>query len=436
MKVKQADTDRYMYARKGDGFITPFQCDLCHFRNLQGRDPKPGRGKDDRLLVFIRRATLDAFWSREPGTVAKNLGQLKLMSKAADELGLCRERMFPAFGPLPVEDKAGMGVAVCVLRRSLDRGRTEDTVQFGSASAARTAYANMWRASVEGVGLESVMARDRTKLFHTSCPTAGDWYERFLLGMHKRMGDKVKQDEAISMPVMLKLMSLFERDYQGVIRGGSLEEVAEILFPAAFIVIGYCAALRGEEVPMMDLVGTREFYDSGLKQEDADLRHVVIPLSGRFKNEIGEMYHIIPLVLETASGLQPGIWVGRIIEWYERSRIDTGWVFRDEQGYPIRAMEYDYEFCQRLAEIQLIRKDLIQGDIDVFNVYSLRRSLRRGSDSQAIARNVDPADIDLNNRWRLVEKAGTRKATFNRMQHHYADVKILLPALLRYSRAL
>jgi len=38
----------------------------------------------------------------------------------------------------------------------------------------------------------------------------GDWFEQFTLGMHKRMGDKVKLDEAIAMETMLELMSIFE----------------------------------------------------------------------------------------------------------------------------------------------------------------------------------------------------------------------------------
>jgi len=436
MKVRKSDTDRYLYARRGDSFMTSFQCDLCHFRNLQGRDPVPQSGKDSKLLAFIRRATLDSFWSRESGTVSKNLGQLKLMCRAGDELGLHRGRMFPEMGPLPLEDTVGMGIAVCVLRRSLDPGRNEDTVQFSSASQAKTAFSNMWRASLEGMGRESVMARDRTKMFLTTCPTTGDWFERFALGMHKRMGDNVKQDEAISMPTMLELMKIFEQDYQAMSKGGNSDKIAEVLFPAAFVVIGYCAALRGEEVPMMDLVGTRDLYDAGIHHKKEELRHVVIPLSGRFKNEVGELYHIIPLVLETTSGLKPGVWVGRLLEWYAQREITNGWIFRDEHGFPVRAADYDYEFCRRIAEVQLQQPELIQPDLDVYDIYSLRRSLRRGSDSQAIAQNVDPADIDLNNRWRTVEKAGTRKANFNRMQHHYADIKILLPALLQYSRAL
>jgi len=434
MEIRRTDVDRFMYGRPGDHWMTTFQCDVCHFRNVQGRDPC-NTAADRNIIRCIRRATLDAFWSREPGTIAKNAGQLKLLDRKAREAGLNRERMFPAMGPLPLQDKAGMGVAICVLMRTLDQGKNEETIQFGTASSAKTAFANMWRASSEGAGLETVMARDRSKMFQTSCPTSGDWFERFTLGMHKRMGDKVKLDEAISMETMLELMRIFERDFEKA-RTEGLEIQAEVIFPALFVVLGYCAALRGEEVPMMDLKGAKELFETGTTHPDEFLRHVVIPLTGRFKNETGEMYHIIPVVLETASGLKPGIWMARMLDWFGKQGVSDGWVFRDHEGRQIRATDYDYEFCRRLAEIQTTRKDLVRMEIDVFDVFSLRRSLRRGSDSQAIAQQVAPDDIDLNNRWRRVEQAGSRKATFQKMRQHYADVRILLPALLRYSRVL
>jgi len=206
-------------------------------------------------------------------------------------------------------------------------------------------------------------------------------------------------DEAISMETMLELMHIFERDFEKA-RTEGLDIQAEVIFPALFVVLGYCAALRGEEVPMMDLKGAKELFETGTTHPDEFLRHVVIPLTGRFKNETGEMYHIIPVVLETASGLKPGIWMARMLDWFGKQGVSDGWVFRDHEGRQIRATDYDYEFCRRLAEIQTTRKDLVRTEIDVFDVFSLRRSLRRGSDSQAIAQQVAPDDIDLNNRWR------------------------------------
>jgi hypothetical protein len=40
--------------------------------------------------------------------------------------------------------------------------------------------------------------------------------------------------------------------------------VQEVLFPALFSVLAYCGALRGEEVPLMDLEATKEFTASGM----------------------------------------------------------------------------------------------------------------------------------------------------------------------------
>ena len=41
--------------------LTRFQCDLFQFRNMKGRDPNEGSNKDKRLVIAIRRASLDIF---------------------------------------------------------------------------------------------------------------------------------------------------------------------------------------------------------------------------------------------------------------------------------------------------------------------------------------------------------------------------------------
>lgn len=41
--------------------MTPFQCEVCHFRNIQGRNPMADKSEDILLMEFFRRATLDAF---------------------------------------------------------------------------------------------------------------------------------------------------------------------------------------------------------------------------------------------------------------------------------------------------------------------------------------------------------------------------------------
>ena len=88
------DKNRFMFGRAGDQYLTTFQCDVCHFRNVNFRSPR-STGMDVLLLKFIRRANLDALWSREPGTVNNTRRDLLNMSNKAKILGIDEERMLP-----------------------------------------------------------------------------------------------------------------------------------------------------------------------------------------------------------------------------------------------------------------------------------------------------------------------------------------------------
>jgi hypothetical protein len=59
-----------MEARAGDHLIAPFQCDLCHFRNVYHRNPMSGDFVDDEVMEFMRQAITDSVWSHEH-TMAK-----------------------------------------------------------------------------------------------------------------------------------------------------------------------------------------------------------------------------------------------------------------------------------------------------------------------------------------------------------------------------
>ena len=104
-----------------------FQCELCHARNILGRDPSYQDPAHQGLLLAIRRANLDAFWSREPKTVRANLREAMRMETAAKGYGIAC--MTPPLGSFPLADSVGMKAALTVLARSLDPGRHEDFVQ-------------------------------------------------------------------------------------------------------------------------------------------------------------------------------------------------------------------------------------------------------------------------------------------------------------------
>jgi hypothetical protein len=68
---KEKDKERFLVGRDGDHLMNPFQCELCHFRNIQGRNPNPHSKADQDFLEHFRRVSLDVFWSREESTGAR-----------------------------------------------------------------------------------------------------------------------------------------------------------------------------------------------------------------------------------------------------------------------------------------------------------------------------------------------------------------------------
>lgn len=145
--LKEGEEHRFVEGWNGNHLMgIPFQCDLCHFRNLMGRDPLStlvesefqdlmGResqardGRDEFLLLCIRRAILDAMWARKPDTVSSNLGQLRRMHRdGKNTYGL--HNPLPLLGPFLLIDTCDMKPAVLALKSSLCRGKYTGHLQW------------------------------------------------------------------------------------------------------------------------------------------------------------------------------------------------------------------------------------------------------------------------------------------------------------------
>jgi len=173
--------------------------------------------------------------------------------------------MVPA-GPCPLRDDNLMAVAATMMQRLLD---------------AEKMVHNQWRASVEGQAA-SVMMRGTTNNLMSTCPTNGEWLERFMFGFHKRVGDVSCPDLAVSIKVMLVLIERFDRLW--ILADGDSKKQEDVLFPALFTVAAYAGGLRGAEVPLMDLFSTFKHSAEGLNHPKH--LHVIMALRGRLKNEI------------------------------------------------------------------------------------------------------------------------------------------------------
>ena len=136
------EENKFKHARNGDNFICPFQCDLCHFRNIQFRNPIVGSRQDMNLLVGIRRANLDAFWGRSSSTVSTNKSNLKrLFSIASDDYGM--KAILPEMGLHELCDSWGMDIAMVLLGKSLDKGLYGPNVQFETVRKLRSSYSSL-----------------------------------------------------------------------------------------------------------------------------------------------------------------------------------------------------------------------------------------------------------------------------------------------------
>ena len=226
-----------MRSRRGDEFMMIFQCNLCHFRIIQHRNPVENT-PDMLVLRFIRRATLDGFWSRETSTVVRNRNLLLRALQMANELNLpCP---FPERGPFPLQDNVGMLQAVLQLKRTLDQGLYGEFIQFSTARRMRSVYSNFFNASVNAAS-DAIMAKETHKLFATTSPVYGLWYERFMEGLHERMGDDYRPDLGISIQL---LHAMLKYCITAFLTSDSVEVTGSTINMGFILSMGFAAALR------------------------------------------------------------------------------------------------------------------------------------------------------------------------------------------------
>ncbi len=264
----------------------------------------------------------------------------------------------------------------------------------------------------------------------TDCPVYSIWYERFMEGMHQRMGDIVHSDLAISIEVLLKMLELLEKRWSNA---ATLEDRIRITNLAAFLVCGYTGGLRGEETMLLSLHGLSLHLEEGL--QNGKQPHVPITLLGRFKGETGNRYHIIPVAACTKSGIDAGIWMRRFVKVKREMGFTTGFAFVDVEGTRMKASDLADDFFVLLEQLQVECAGLIGAEVVVRERFGVYRSLRRGSTTHAQNQGVKEADVERNNRWRKVEAAKGKAASLS-MRDHYTEIRQALPSLLRYSSAL
>ncbi|KAL7556653.1 hypothetical protein ACA910_017592 [Epithemia clementina (nom. ined.)] len=210
------DPKRFKESRPGNFLMCSFQCDCCAFYNVKMRYPSETSTKDQLLLNCIRRANLDAFWSRERSTVSKNRLEMAGFLRSADTLGI--DWAVPERGPFPLGDTMGMGMgtACAMLVKTLQAGRNADCIQFETAQKVRSTVLNLIHTTPFGAGASTIGTSDWDGLFFLGSPTNSLWFRRFMLGCHRCMGDMWILDRATTLEVVTGSLELLEEEYSSV----------------------------------------------------------------------------------------------------------------------------------------------------------------------------------------------------------------------------
>jgi hypothetical protein len=203
-----------------------------------------------------------------------------------------------------------------------------------------------------------VMTQGTSKTYVTDCPSYSYWFERFMRGVNKRMGEEVRSDYALSVKVLHKIMGNLDTRWREATTAPRRKEIVEIAF---FLLLTFCLGLRGEEVVKMDIGGFFTYFEAG--KNHGEHPHVMVPLQGRFKGETGERWHLLPIVWRTRSGLEVGEWATRMRDsLLERGRVH-GFVFANARGKQAKASTYEPRFFEQLNFVRGRHRDLFPREL-------------------------------------------------------------------------
>lgn len=420
----------YHHARDGDHLITPFECDTCIFWKLKARIPNRNSPQDDLLLACIRRANLDAFWSRASGTVDKNMRVVKQAIKFMNILGLPSPYSIPSMAP--TYDYAGYQIAYTMLMHSREPGRHSKTyVQFATIRKQRAAYSNFVRAypshNHRNLGLGDIQGKYQSL---SDDPCSSLWFRKFILGCSIRMGRIWKPDKALSLNLLMAVLDLSE---QWRAKETSIHHKHTWSVFTAYVVVSYVLSLRGNEGFLLHIDETIQNW----KRNDG--RFFYIALFGKIKGEQAKRLHLIPCINQTGSGIKVKFIIQRLIQEKVTLHIAKGWMISDSKKKNFDSSTFNPLLHQVLEELFENKKSLFPpfiSDIeDIYDSYHCFRTFRKTSDTRAIDQNVSESDIDIVNRWSTKGSLKAAQAS-GKMRIYYAQPELLIEPFLRYGSKL
>ena len=197
----------------------------------------------------------------------------------------------------------------------------------------------------------------------------------------------------------------------------------------------FCTGLRGEEMLLIDLFGTRTSVEKTMGDGASD-PHFKFVIIGRTKGvqQDGKAFGIPCVKVTTGTGLRPGVWVKRLIDMKKVVGETHGKLFV-RRLRPAKMMEFEDDFYKVLERVQETT-DLISKEMCVRDEYGLSRSLRRGVTAHSKNMRVDKELRDAIHRWGKEANTKLGVARLDDMGDMYTTLESITPLILEFSRAL
>ena len=358
-----------------------------------------------------------------------NASQIRQGIKHSASIGLTGPYYPP--GPLPPHDHCGYEVALQMVLSSLEKGSYSTThKQWDTIRKLRSAYSNQVRAAAISNFSSLSMADNKGAYSRLAPDPCGSlWFQRFMEGCKRRMGQDSRPNRALSSDLMRELLSCVEGK---AVNATTIGERHTWVMAGAYFCFSYVLSLRGSEGLLTDLEGMEEHFEG---REN----YVVVPLLGKFKGEHHTKQHLMSSVNVTDSGIRVRLWGTRLLAIHRSQGRTRGPAFINNKGMQSSSKEFNQLFIGCLTEIFEDNHVLFAIDIkraeDVSEKYHVFRSFRRGSESRAVAMNVSSSDRYAVNRWRQKEQAGAGRVNHT-IDQHYTDVVLAPDSFLRYTKAM
>ena len=297
MSLMQSNFEHLRLKETKNHFLySNFKINQTYFHKIYWKEPDLENVKHFEALAFIRRANLDAFWSRRSSTVAQNASRVRRIVTGLKDRFDITEGPFYYQGPSTDYDSEGYVVALAVLQASTNPGRYDKThSQWQTVRHVKGAIANFERTFNGGLALV-----DDDKALSQHFQEGGScslWYSRFAQGCRARMGEVVKKDLALEARLIVALLDAIDEKVLTAFKAKNSTQRDRWIMVGAYLSISYVLSLRGNEGFMLDI---KEL----LKNRSLKKGLVWIILSGILKGELIPTLHQLRSVPTTDSGVE------------------------------------------------------------------------------------------------------------------------------------